>query len=173
LLVLVLLLLIRFLFLLFLLIVLGLLILLLILFLLLVVFVLVLLLLLLLLLEFLEQPFHQIEIVLCIPVLGIELGRGFKVFERFFPGLDLLLGFRRVFSQVKEGVAPIVIGFFLEFEVGRVQGFAEVVGGLVELFVAVGRSTRVELVSEIVLVLLQEAFELLLGLVKISRIVFA
>src|ERR1017187_9849997 len=107
-------------------------------------------LLLLLLLEFLKLPLNELIVGFRIRVLRAELARAFVILESFLPCLRALLRVRVALSEMVKRVALIVICQLLEFQIRRRDSCVELLGGLLELPVAIGCGARVEVQARVV-----------------------
>ena len=133
----------------------------------------VLLLLLLLLFEFLEFFLYELVIEFGIGIGGIEVKRALVAFERLFPGLGALGGVGIGFAEMKEGVAEIVVGLLLKFQIGRGEGICELFGGLVEFSAAICGIAGVVMEARVIGFFFEELLVFFEGLVVVAGVVLA
>ena len=80
----------------------------------------------LLLFQFFQLFLDEVQIVFGVRVLGVEVRRVFVALNGFLPGCDFGVWFRGLFALPIKGIAEIVVGLFLQLEVGRLGRVGEV-----------------------------------------------
>lgn len=119
---------------------------------------LLLLLLVLLFLELLQLAANELPVEPGVFVAGIELEGAIEVAEGLFPGLLALLDVLGVVADAVERAPEVVVGLFLEIEVGRGEGIVEIFAGSFVLAGLVGGGAGVVHEARIAGALAEEAF---------------